>query len=245
MNLELQALAIWREVKDLRNEAQDLMTIAWSYSALQQPESSLVSALAALYLAKAVKDPEVEGGVETSLMLGFRKQNRPEEAIFFGLEAVNSYQSIRKNMTGLDKALQAGFAQSKSGAYRTLAELLIEAGRLGEAEQILDLMKEQELKDLVPGSQSGADAGIEPLKLSAGQQKVESLLPDLEKKARDIEQWNLQSAQLQQNPSRSPADDEQLKSLRANLEQAQSAIRDSFRPYDHSGARQAAGGRRG
>jgi CHAT domain-containing protein len=228
MKLELQALEIWREVKDQRNEAQDLMTIAWAYLALEQPESSLASALAALSLAKAVADPEVEGAIETSLMIGLRKQHRPEEAIFFGLEAVNSYQLIRKNITGLDKSLQAGFAQSKSGAYRTLAELLVEVGRLGDAEQILDLLKEQELNDLAPGSAPGPGTAIGPLKPSPVQQKVESLLPDLEKKARDIEEWNLQSAQLQANPARTPAGDEQLKSLAANLEQAKSAIRDAF-----------------
>ncbi len=227
MALELEALAIWRDVKDQRNEAQDLMTIAWSYSALQQPESSLASSLAALHLAKAVGDPEVEGGIETSMMVGFRKQHRTEEAIFFGYEAVNSYQQIRKNITGLDKSLQAGFAQAKSGTYRTLAELLMEAGRLGDAEQILDLLKEQELEDLVPGSAPG-NAAIEPLKLSPVQQKVESLLPDLEKKAHDIEGWNLQSAQLQAKSARTPADEEQLKQLDENLRQTQSAIRDSF-----------------
>jgi len=226
MKLELQALAIWRDVKDQRNEAQDLMTIAWSYSELQQPKSALASSLAALGLAKAVGDPEVEGAIETSLMMGFRKQHHLEEAIFFGLEAVNSYQSIRKNITGMDKNLQAGFAQSKSGAYRTLAELLVEAGRLGDAEQILDLLKEQELKDLAPGSGSGAS--IAPIKLSPAQQKVESLLPDLEKKARDIEEMNLQSAQLQASSARTPADDQQLKTLSANLQQTQSAIQDSF-----------------
>ncbi len=228
MALELQALEIWREVKDQRNEAQDLMTIAWAYSALEQPESSLVSALAALSLAKAVADPEVEGAIETSLMIGLRKQHRTEEAIFFGLEAVNSYQLIRKNITGLDKSLQAGFAQSKSGAYRTLAELLVEAGRLGDAEQILDLLKEQELNDLAPGSTPGPGAAIGPLKPSAVQQMVESLLPDLEKKARDIEEWKLQSAQLQADPARTATGDEQLKSLAANREQAKSAIRNAF-----------------
>jgi CHAT domain-containing protein/Tfp pilus assembly protein PilF len=227
MKLELQALAIWREVKDQRNEAQDLMTIAWSYSALQQPESSLASALAALELAKSVSDPEVEGGIETSLMMEFRKQHRLEAAIFFGLEAVNSYQLIRKNITGLDKSLQAGFAQSKSGAYRTLAELLIQAGRLGEAEQILDLLKEQELNDLVPGSGPGAGA-VETPKLSPVQLEIESMLPDLEKKSRDIEEWNLEATQLEANPALAAAGDAQLKTLAANLEQAKTAIRDSF-----------------
>ena len=36
--------------------------------------------------------------------------------------------------------------------YRVLAELLVEADRLGEAEEILDLLKEQELKDIVRGA---------------------------------------------------------------------------------------------
>ena len=90
--------------------------------------------LAALSLTKAAGDPEIEGGIETSLMMGFRDQHRPEEAIFFGMEAVSSYQQIRKNISGLDKDLQAGFAQSKSMTYRILAELLVQAGRLGEAE---------------------------------------------------------------------------------------------------------------
>ncbi len=85
-----------------------------------------------------------------------------------------------------------------------LAELLVEAGRLGQAEQILDLLKEQELKDLVRGADSGADAGIEPLKLSPAQQEAESALPDLEKKARAIEESSLAYAQIQAKPRAPP-----------------------------------------
>ncbi len=153
------------------------------------------------------------------MMLGFRKQHRPEEAIFFGLEAVNSYEQIRKNISGMEKEVQAGFAQSKSGSYRMLAELLVEAGRLGQAEQILDLLKEQELKDLVAGAAPGASASIEPLKLSPAQQEAESALPDLEKKARVIEESSLAYAQIQAKPSRTPDDDAQLKSLAATIQQ--------------------------
>jgi CHAT domain-containing protein len=223
-DLDLQALAIWREVKDQRNEAQDLMTLAWAYSKMNQPEQSLASALAALDLAKAVGDPEIEGAIENSMMVGFRKQHRPEEAIFFGLEAVNAYEQIRKNISGMEKEVQAGFAQSKSGAYRQLAELLVEAGRLGQAEQILDLLKEQELKDLVPGAAPGASSAIEPFKLSPAQQKAESALPDLEKKARVIEESSLAYAQIQAKPSHTPDDDAQLKSLDAAIHQESADI---------------------
>lgn len=228
MKLDLQALAIWREVKDQRDEATDLMTIGWAYSQMKEPESSLASTLAALYLAKAAGDPEIEGGIETSLMVGFRKQQHPEEAIFFGFEAVNSYQQIRKNISGLEKDIQAGFAQSKSMAYRTLAELLIEVGRLGDAEQILDLLKEQELKDLVPGSSPGAGADIEPLKLSPAQQKTEAQLPDLEKRARAIEEYRLAQAQIMTKPARTPEDDAQLKTLDAKIQQERTAIQSTF-----------------
>ncbi|MGA2569240.1 MAG: CHAT domain-containing tetratricopeptide repeat protein [Terracidiphilus sp.] len=223
-DLDLQALAIWREVKDQRNEAQDLMTLAWAYSEMKQPEMSFASALAALGLAKATGDPEVEGAIETSLLLGFRKQHRPEEAIFFGLKAVNSYEQIRKNLSGMSKDLQAGFAQSKSADYRQLAELLVQAGRLGQAEQILDLLKEQELKDLVAGASSGAAAGAEPLKLSPAQQDAEAALPDLEQKARVIEESRLSYLQIQAKTARTADDEAQLKALDAAIQKEAAEI---------------------
>lgn len=228
MDLDLQALALWRQAKDERNEATALMTIAWAYSELNQPEPSFASALAALDLAKTTGDPEIEAAVENSMMLGFRKQHRPEEAIFFGLDAVNSYQQIRKNISGLDKELQSGFVQSKSQVYRMLAELLIEAGRLGEAGQILDLLKEQELRDLVPGAAQNAGAGFAPVALSPAQQKAELALPALERKARDIEELRLAYAAILAKPARTPEDEAQLKSLDANLREVSKEIHDTL-----------------
>jgi CHAT domain-containing protein len=228
MDLDLQALALWREVKDERNEATALMTIAWAWSEMNDPEQSFASAIAALGLAKAAADPEIEASIENSMMLGFRKQHRPEEAILFGLDAVNSYQQIRKNISGLDKELQSGFVQSKSHVYRMLAELLVEAGRLGEAEQILDLLKEQELKDLVAGASANGGAGFEPIALSPAQQKAESALPDLEKKARTIEELSLTYAQIQAKPTHTSEDDAQLKSLDTQLHQVSQEIHDTL-----------------
>jgi CHAT domain-containing protein len=224
MGTDLQALALWREAGDKRDEATALMTISWSYAMMKEPEQSLASALAALGLAKAAGDPEIEGAIQNSMMLGFHRQNRPEEAIFFGLEAVNSYEQIRKNISGLEKEVQAGFAQSKSGSYRMLAELLVEAGRLGQAEQILDLVKEQEFKDLVTGAQSTTAPNGEPLKLSPAQQDAENTLPDLEKKALVIEESSLAYAQIQARTPRTPDDDARLKSLEAAIRQQSAEI---------------------
>jgi len=223
LDYDIQALALWREVKDQRGEALALMTIGWAYSALKEPEKALASTLSALSLARAAGDPAIAGGIETSLMLGFRKQNHRDEAIFFGKEAVNSYQQIRRNISRLDKDIQSGFAQSKSGAYRVLAELLIEAGRLGEAEQVLDLLKEQELKDLVHGAPD-SPAKLEPLKLTAAQQKAESELPALEKMARAVVELYIEYASLQAKTTRTSEQDAQLKQLNAGIEQKREEI---------------------
>jgi CHAT domain-containing protein len=219
LEFDSRALPIWREVKDRRGEALALMTIGWAYSTLKETQKALASELAALSLAKAADDPEIEGGIETTLMIGFRKQHRNQEAIFFGTDAVNAYQQIRKNISGMDKDLQAGFAQSKAQTYRILAELLVEAGRLGEAEQILDLLKEQELKDVVRGAAPGATAKIEPLKLTAAQLKAQSELAALEQKAQAFEGFCIELAVLQAQATRTPEEEARLKTLNASMEQ--------------------------
>ena len=243
LEFDRQALPIWREVKDRRGEAMALMTIGWAYSAHKEMEKALASEIAALSLAKAAGDPEIEGAIETTLMLGFRKQHRNEAAIFFGTEAVNAYQQIRQNISGLDKDLQAGFAQSKAQTYRILAELLIEAGRLGEAEQILDMLKEQELKDVVRGASSGAAAQIEPLKLTTAQLKAQSTLAALEQKAQAFEGVCVEVAVLQAQATRTSEEDARLKSLNASMEQQiaemqsifSSAINTNLEPHPSAG----------
>jgi len=219
LEFDRQALPIWREVKDRRGEAMALMTIGWAYSAHKEMEKALASEIAALSLAKAVGDPEIEGAIETTMMIGFRKQHRNEAAIFFGTEAVNAFQQIRRNISGLDKDIQAGYAQSKAQTYRILAELLIEAGRLGEAEQILDMLKEQELKDVVRGASSGAAAQIEPLKLTAAQRMAQSTMAALEQKAQTFEGLCAEVAVLQAQATRTSEEDARLKTLNSSMEQ--------------------------
>ena len=219
LEISLASLPVWREVKETRGEALALGLIGAAYAQLGQPQTAFPYSLTSLELARSAGDPDMRGAIDTAMMIGFQKQHRPEVAIFFGLDAVNSYQQIRKNINGLDKNLQAGFAQSRSSTYRILAELLVETGRLGEAEQVLDLLKEQELKDVVRGAATDAAAKVEPLKLSTAQQKAQSELDAQQQKVIALEELSLQYAALQAKPTRSPVEDTQLKMLSANLTQ--------------------------
>ncbi len=219
LEVAYQALPVWHEVKETRGEAMALAGIGRAYVLLGQPDNAFPYALAALTLAKAAGDPDMQGGIDTAMMIGFEKQHRPEVAIFFGLDAVNSYQQIRKNISSLDKDLQAGFAQSRASTYRTLAELLVETGRLGETEQVLDLLKEQELKDVVRGAAPDAAAKVEPLRLSTVQQKALTDLDSQQQKTLALEEMSLQYAGLHEKTARPPAEDAQLKQLSATLQQ--------------------------
>ena len=74
---------------------------------------------------------------------------RTDAAIFFGKQAVNAVQQQRASLTALEQALQRSFVVSREGVYRRLSGLLVSVGRLGEAQQVLAMLKEEELFDLV------------------------------------------------------------------------------------------------
>jgi CHAT domain-containing protein len=229
LDLDNHALAIWREVEDRRGESLALMLAGWAYWALKRPENALASELAALSLAKEAGDPGIEGEIETALMIGFRNEHLSDEAIFFGMDAVNSFQQIRKNISGLDKDLQTGFVQSKSMTYRTLAELLVQTDRLGEAEQVLDLLKEQELKEVVRGAAASAEAKVDPLKLNAIQEKAQGELPAGEKAAVALADLSVEYAGLKAKATRTSDEDARLKTLEAKIEAGNAEVSDFFR----------------
>jgi CHAT domain-containing protein len=162
-------------------------------------------------------------------MTYFSDLQREEVAIFFGMDAVNSFQQIRKNISGLDKDVQAGFAKSKSATYRELAELLVQTDRLGEAEQVLDLLKEQELKEVVRGAAEDAAAKVEPLKLTAAQQKAQSELGAPAKTAEALTGLSVEYGALLAKEKRTPEEDARLKALDASIEQGNGEVSAFFK----------------
>jgi CHAT domain-containing protein len=229
LEIEYQSLAAWRDVEDRRGQAFALGSIAHIYSSLGKHQNAMTINLAGLSLAKAAGDPDIEGAIDTSLMINFRSQNRLDEAIFFGTEAVNSFQEVRRNIAGLDQDLQAGFAQSKSLTYRVLAELLVQTDRLGEAERVLDLLKEQELKEVVRGAADNAAAKVEPLALTPAQQKAQRELTTPEATAMALTEVNIQYAALLAKPTRTAEEEAQLKQLDGRIEAANTEVSTFFR----------------
>jgi hypothetical protein len=69
--------------------------------------------------------------------------------------------------SGLDLELQRSFLKSKEFVYRGLADQLISQGRIPEAEQVLAMLKEEELYDFIRRRDGAEDvrqtrAGLTP-----------------------------------------------------------------------------------
>jgi CHAT domain-containing protein len=224
----VQALPVWQEVKNQHGEAFDLFCLGKAYLDLGQPEKAVPENLAALSVAKAAGDPDLQGGIDTALMYDFAKQNQLEEAILFGTDAINSFQEIRKNIAGVDEELQAGYTNTRSGAYRKLAELLVQTDRLSEAERVLDMLKEEELKEVVRGAADDAAAKTAPLKLTDTQQKAESDLATPEKTAESLTALNIEYASLVAKDKRTVDEDARLKTLDKSIEDANSQVSTFF-----------------
>jgi CHAT domain-containing protein len=113
------------------------------------PAAALDLLQQALPIAAQGDSPEYLWRVQDGLreVLGAGGQREP--AIYWGKAAINTIQSMRASLRGIEDEAQQSFLQDRRTVYKDVASLLIDAGRLGEAEQVLALLKDQELSQLI------------------------------------------------------------------------------------------------
>ena len=144
---------------------------------------------------------------------------RPALAIFYGKDAVNTLQRLRGNLTANDKEAQQSFvsAAEVGSVYHTLSDQLISAGRLAEAQQVLEMLKQKEYFDFI---QRAADSN--PLTTSASLTGPE---PDWAKRYAQISGQLIKiaaaAAPLQsKGDARSSAENRELEAYEAQLDLA-------------------------
>ncbi|MFE4106137.1 CHAT domain-containing protein [Almyronema epifaneia] len=101
----------------------------------------------ALAIAQAVSARELEADALSKLGQLLLTQQQPELAIAFYKQAVNGREAIRQEVQLLDPALQRSYTDAIAPTYRELADLLLQQDRILEAQQVLELLKVQEIDD--------------------------------------------------------------------------------------------------
>ncbi len=143
-----KALPLLRSLKNLHGEAQTFDNIGTILLASGESQKAIENFTAALLINRQAKERAEEGNTLSNLMIGWKTLNNPNLAILYGKQAINIYQSIRFEIKKLAEELQKSFLKEKELTYRKLADILISEGRLPEAQAVLDLLKEEEFKQI-------------------------------------------------------------------------------------------------
>ena len=212
-----KALPVIHEVADLDNEAVILNGIGRVYSLRGDKEQAEDFFNRALPLANAANDPMLKAGILDNMMHD-QSTLEPALAIFYGKQAVNCLQQMRADIRGLNKELQRRFLASKDDYYHDLADLLIAQGRLPEAQQVLDLLKEQEYSDYLRGETADA---LNPIALTPAEEKAEE---DYQGSTAQIVSLGEQWARLKKLASRTPEQEKQYRQLTDQLDAASKGL---------------------
>ncbi|WP_008313855.1 CHAT domain-containing protein [Leptolyngbya sp. PCC 6406] len=147
INYSKQALEIHREINDVREEAYALGDIGNAYAALGDYQAALDYLTECLLIQRGLNNRWGEGKTLSSIAQVFKDQQQPELAITFLKASVAVRESIREDIRNLDVDLRQSFTNTIADDYRLLADLLLSQGRIPEAQQVLDLLKLEELRE--------------------------------------------------------------------------------------------------
>jgi CHAT domain-containing protein len=163
IEFHLQSLAIVREIKDRRGEGQSLNNLAVAYGKLKRDQEAMISYQQALTIAREIGDRHGEGLALANLGNVLSRAKRPELAILFYKQSINVREAIRKDISKLDKDIQKSYLATVEKTYRNLADLLLKQDRILEAQQVLDLLKVEELNEYLrtPTRSSQTEQGTE------------------------------------------------------------------------------------
>ncbi|MBF2026608.1 MAG: CHAT domain-containing protein [Oscillatoriales cyanobacterium C42_A2020_001] len=143
----LEALKINQELSDRQFEGDTLDSLGYAYNALGKTDDAIATYQQALVIRREIGDIEGKGVTLNHLGQLFEQQNQTELAIAFYKQSVNVREGIRKGIRSLSRDLQQSYTDTVAETYRRLADLLLTQGRILEAQQVLELLKVQEIQD--------------------------------------------------------------------------------------------------
>ena len=153
-----ESLRISREIDSKQEEANSLTNLGNAYYSLGQYHQVIEFSQQALALAQSVQIRDTEKTILGNLGKTFKEQGQTEAAIAFYKQSVNVTESIRQDIRGLDRTLQQSYIDGVTNTYRNLANLLLTEGRLLEAQEVLDLLTLQEIREYNRGTRATVNA---------------------------------------------------------------------------------------
>ena len=216
-----QALPISQQVGDRESEAEALTDIGRVHAALGEKQKALDYYSRAIPIAAFVNAPHLQIRVLENLF-DMEKVDRPSLAILYGKLAINLLQQLRGNISGLQEELQKSFLASIADQYHDLAALLIKQGRLAEAQQVLNLLKDREYRDYIRLKTSET---LPSLTLTQAERTAEG---DYQQSTAKVVEQGKRSSELEQKKARTPEEDKELQQLSDSLSKSSELMNEYF-----------------
>lgn len=155
------AVKMSRELRALFHESRASNELAIMLSEAGDLEKARILSERSLLLARQMGEAETESYALINLMNVWGAMGKPEVSTLYGKQLINIIQTARTRFKSLDADLQRTFMQDKERYYRALSDQLINEGRLFEAQQVLDLLKGEEYKEITR-QRAGEEIGSVP-----------------------------------------------------------------------------------
>ncbi|MEM9274651.1 MAG: CHAT domain-containing protein [Cyanobacteria bacterium P01_F01_bin.143] len=136
------------------------LNLGFTYSNLEQYLQAIEYYQQSLAITQEIGDREGEGLILSNLGFLYEQQAQPEIAIVFYKQSVIVREKIRQENRILDKELQKSYTETVAKTYRRLADLLLSQDRIYEAQQVLELLKIQEIQDFTRSKLSRGEAKV-------------------------------------------------------------------------------------
>jgi CHAT domain-containing protein len=224
--LYLRALAIYEKVlgPEHPDTARSLNNLASTYREFTQYEKALPLYLRAIAVYEKVLGPQHPNTALSlnKLALIFEDLSNPLVSIALRKTAVNIFQSQRERISGIGKDEVGSYTRSVVASYTALARLLVDQGRLAEAQQVLDMLKEDELFEFIRRS-SDVDPRRSRIGFSPGEARWASGYKEVSNRLAAL---GAQQRELKQKAKRglSAVEKAQAEAIKAELDVAEKAF---------------------
>lgn len=165
LQLRAQEILEKNQGPDHPDTALGLNNLALTYKSLAQHDRALQLQVRVLSIYEKVLGPEHPKTAVALIGLAVLIEANERSDVPIGLvkRAVNIYQVNRDQVSRIGKEELRSYTDSVSANYRLLARWLVEQERLAEAEQVLDMLKENEHFDFIRRT-----AAVDPRRTRAG-----------------------------------------------------------------------------
>lgn len=212
------SLAVARfDAKNRRSEAYALESLGAVNERLKDYPTAILYYSQALAAFRDVGNPLGEGSTLANLMWAWNGLKVPVLAILFGKQSVNIYEDVRTGLKSLNVETRDRFVARYGGPYRLLADLLITQGRLIEAQQVLDLLKNEEYFEFIRRDSKNTSSLAAPVNLTKSEDLIKR---EYEENASRVTAVGNEWAALRSKPSRTPDEEKRLAELTGQVKSA-------------------------